>query len=64
MRRKVPPVSGYQFKARDNMQIGQIALFDADVAEALRDHVARGMDLATAIRITASSLAARTAYSE
>jgi hypothetical protein len=41
-----------------------IAAADADLAGALRDHVAKGMDAATAIRIAASSLAARTAYSD
>src|ERR1700689_5484098 len=40
-----------------------LAAAEADVAGSLRDHVARGMDAATAIRIMASDLASRTAYS-
>lgn len=40
-----------------------IAAAQAGAAGILRDHVARGMDAATAIRITASALATRTAYS-
>jgi hypothetical protein len=40
-----------------------LAAAEADVAGSLRDHVARGMDPATAIRIVASDLASRTAYS-
>jgi hypothetical protein len=38
-----------------------LAAARADVAGTLQDHVAHGMDPATAIRITAASLAARTA---
>jgi hypothetical protein len=40
-----------------------IAAAQAEAAGMLRDHVRRGMDAATAIRITASALAAQTAYS-
>ncbi len=40
-----------------------LAAAEADVAGMLRDHVARGMDPATAVRLAAASLASRTAYS-
>jgi hypothetical protein len=40
-----------------------LAAAEADVARSLRDHVARGMDPATAVRIVASDLASRTAFS-